>query len=529
MPMSGVYPRVCGGTCSYLRPFPIKLGLSPRVRGNPVDWRHAEASVRSIPACAGEPLKATQDYLTQKVYPRVCGGTANARRNVRRVMGLSPRVRGNHHHASALLEVVGSIPACAGEPLLGWSLPHSSQVYPRVCGGTSAMMFSNVRTSGLSPRVRGNPRYIPLPAATVRSIPACAGEPVGSHATLARYEVYPRVCGGTLVAFCSSHCVLGLSPRVRGNLTTPKMPSTLIGSIPACAGEPATVAMPISRCKVYPRVCGGTALTAMESGVNAGLSPRVRGNLISLSTWKPPVRSIPACAGEPHRGETWQDTLSVYPRVCGGTCLLPSLLFENRGLSPRVRGNLVTDIIAHASHRSIPACAGEPRLSSGQRQTRRVYPRVCGGTVGSAVDVLTKGGLSPRVRGNRRVVSAHTTYTRSIPACAGEPSSLALYATIPTVYPRVCGGTYQAMRLVRSTIGLSPRVRGNHAACLLVHAKLRSIPACAGEPWQGRYFRRVRWVYPRVCGGTLPAAPCPPPWTGLSPRVRGNRAGQRQR
>ena len=36
----------------------------------------------------------------------------------------------------------------------------------------------------------------------------------------------------------------------------------------------------------------------------------------------------------------------------------------------------------------------------------------------------------------------------------------------------------------------------------------------------------LRWVYPRVCGGTWALQPEPPPFEGLSPRVRGNRAGE---
>ena len=215
--------------------------------------------------------------------------------------------------------------------------------------------------------------------------------------------------------------------------------------------------------------------------------------------------------------------------MCGGTGRSWARGHGVGGLSPRVRGNHIAGCIAQQGRRSIPACAGEPADGFHRSDWRAVYPRVCGGTVLGKIASRHVQGLSPRVRGNRLPGCRASDTDGSIPACAGEPPVWGKPKAVAGVYPRVCGGTYQAMRLVRSTIGLSPRVRGNHAACLLVHAKLRSIPACAGEPWQGRYFRRVRWVYPRVCGGTLPAAPCPPPWTGLSPRVRGNRAGQRQR
>ena len=74
-----VYPRVCGGT-----------GGAPPLLSSPLSlaW----------------------------VYPRVCGGTANPTLNRTAAMGLSPRVRGNPLVLSRVLGVGGSIPACAGEP-----------------------------------------------------------------------------------------------------------------------------------------------------------------------------------------------------------------------------------------------------------------------------------------------------------------------------------------------------------------------------------------------------------------------------
>ena len=71
-----------------------------------------------------------------------------------------------------------------------------------------------------------------------RSIPACAGEPVGPIRPARYHAVYPRVCGGTPRRNTTAVAMPGLSPRVRGN-QPPVPPEFLaIGSIPACAGEP---------------------------------------------------------------------------------------------------------------------------------------------------------------------------------------------------------------------------------------------------------------------------------------------------
>ena len=52
-------------------------------------------------------------------------------------------------------------------------------------------------SSGLSPRVRGNPDGFGGVEQPLRSIPACAGEPATSMDVLRQAPVYPRVCGGT--------------------------------------------------------------------------------------------------------------------------------------------------------------------------------------------------------------------------------------------------------------------------------------------------------------------------------------------
>ncbi len=48
------------------------------------------------------------------------------------------------------------------------------------------------------------------------------------------------------------------------------------------------------------------------------------------------------------------------------------------GLSPRVRGSLVTLVDAEPFGGSIPACAGKPYVIVPVLRTWWVYPRVCG-------------------------------------------------------------------------------------------------------------------------------------------------------
>ena len=59
-------------------------------------------------------------------------------------------------------------------------------------------------------------------------------------------------------------------------------------------------------------------------------------------------------------------------------------------------------------------------MSRGSPQA--VYPRVCGGNSGLIAAIYAACGLSPRVRGKRRVLPARRRAIGSIPACAGETS-----------------------------------------------------------------------------------------------------------
>ena len=199
---------------------------------------------------------------------------------------------------------------------------------------------------------------------------------------------FARVCGS------------GLSPRVRGN---PLLIQPL--SLP-----------------VYPRECGGTSPAGTVGNVIVGLSPRVRGNRGPPAGHRAVAGSVPASAGEPVPPPKPQLMPTVYPRECGGTPGAVPPGEKVRGLSPRVRGNLLMVCLQWRVEGSIPASAGEPFLSFCLSAVAPVYPRECGGTSQAAFDGGRRIGLSPRVRGN---CSSASRVSPPVP-----------------VYPRECGGTF---------------------------------------------------------------------------------------
>ncbi len=255
-----------------------------------------------------------------------------------------------------------------------------------------------------------------------RSIPARAGEPRPRPTAARRSAVYPRPCGGTTVATWCGSFFGGLSPPVRGNPGGWRGPAAVLGSIPARAGEPHDAPLGLSRLRVYPRPCGGTAFARASNPVSGGLSPPVRGNLEELLAHCVERGSIPARAGEPCCAAPVPPNFRVYPRPCGGTVERLGQRIGIEGLSPPVRGNPAHFLGWDACLRSIPARAGEPAAERSVGRLQAVYPRPCGGTMFVDAGQPWREGLSPPVRGNPGQSAAASSWAGSIPARAGEPA-----------------------------------------------------------------------------------------------------------
>ena len=110
-----------------------------------------------------------------------------------------------------------------------------------------------------------------------RSIPAWAGETHRRYADLDKFQVYPRVGGGNSHAPYPPPSLTGLSPRGRGKRGKVKGGKASWRSIPAWAGETATIALTDTTTGVYPRVGGGNSHQFIMRPLMSGLSPRGRG------------------------------------------------------------------------------------------------------------------------------------------------------------------------------------------------------------------------------------------------------------
>ena len=196
-----VYPRVGGGNLSRLGLAISICGLSPRGRGKRAHAVHIHNYRRSIPAWAGETDTTSAGKRTQPVYPRVGGGNTGARIPGELAEGLSPRGRGKRRYRYSKGFQRGSIPAWAGETMRAPVPSCSKPVYPRVGGGNPSSCSARWRYRGLSPRGRGKRLLFLLALLQLGSIPAWAGETSSRCPLGTAFRVYPRVGGGNCIAF----------------------------------------------------------------------------------------------------------------------------------------------------------------------------------------------------------------------------------------------------------------------------------------------------------------------------------------
>ncbi len=356
---------------------------------------------------------------------------------------------------------VGSIPAWAGETVMGDPGAQVPRVDPRVGGGDPPVRLGLETANGRSPRGRGRHVGLLLVEPPQRSIPAWAGETSLEYLRPSIDLVDPRVGGGDSSRRRVISGSSGRSPRGRGRHRQTSATYRGKGSIPAWAGETPEPARSCRSTWVDPRVGGGDGARARRGGEWAGRSPRGRGRRGGMGDSGEPRRSIPAWAGETRSAPTPGGGSAVDPRVGGGDLVRVPTTRSARGRSPRGRGRRARMVHHEGANRSIPAWAGE---------------------TAAAISATMRSPVDPRVGGGDRQLARRPQRRRgSIPAWAGETYDLVVVGAQKGVDPRVGGGDGPGGAAVRAGPGRSPRGRGRRRGVPRPGRGRGSIPAWAGE------------------------------------------------
>ncbi len=191
----------------------------------------------------------------------------------------------------------GLIPATAGNARLRSLCWRPSRAHPRDCGERPIRNINGELISGSSPRLRGTQELIESIAYGNGLIPATAGNALTPSWTYSKMRAHPRDCGERVNAGNERQIERGSSPRLRGTLTGPRKKSTPAGLIPATAGNAQGCDQRLSPSRAHPRDCG-ERLSATAPIIGAtGSSPRLRGTPSHKTTVPSVLGLIPATAG----------------------------------------------------------------------------------------------------------------------------------------------------------------------------------------------------------------------------------------
>ena len=129
-----------------------------------------------------------------------------------------------------------------------------------------------------------------------------------------------------------------------------------------------------------------------------------------------------------------------------------------------------------------------------------VHPHVHGERALRRVEVLYRGGSSPRAWGTLGVVECLGAAVRFIPTCMGNAGRQSRPGHRLSVHPHVHGERAVGVGDRRSKFGSSPRAWGTRAADDRLQGADRFIPTCMGNAVKRRHRWAVVSVHPHVHG-----------------------------
>ena len=316
-----VHPRAGGERVFRLCPHRNRIGSSPRGRGTPPSRLQKGGVVRFIPARAGNAPSGETPDSTPPVHPRAGGERRVPGIFFLLVIGSSPRGRGTHPPRRCGADGDRFIPARAGNAGLRGILASDAPVHPRAGGERY-----------VGPALGGEVR---------RFIPARAGNAPNALLLRMARSVHPRAGGERASTTVPSVLTAGSSPRGRGTPVAKRWGGASVRFIPARAGNAGTHKGAGGKWSVHPRAGGERGMPTNFGAFGPGSSPRGRGTQNLQTPCGFVDRFIPARAGNAARRRRYRRRCAVHPRAGGERNGATLARLSSLGSSPRGRGTLM--------------------------------------------------------------------------------------------------------------------------------------------------------------------------------------------
>ncbi len=268
---------------------------------------------------------------------------------------------------------------------------------------------------------------------------------------------------------------------MRGKLLPFAPTQTHTRIIPAHAGQTVEATSPVRAAADHPRACGANPVDKSVTSTVCGSSPRMRGKPVGRPAVRVRGRIIPAHAGQTSNMSSRHSCSTDHPRACGANVIDTRVELSISGSSPRMRGKQKVYDHEKDIPRIIPAHAGQTLPTRGRFKSGPDHPRACGANPLTVCEPAFVSGSSPRMRGKPWCWHRFRSFSRIIPAHAGQTGISCIPPSTITDHPRACGANTHRGTIPRTFRGSSPRMRGKPGCGGSIWLQRRIIPAHAGQ------------------------------------------------
>ena len=269
-----------------------------------------------------------------------------------------PRARGRDTLQSALRQVNGITPACAGKSTSDDRGCHKEGNHPRVRGEEFVQRLQDSSRQESPPRARGR---VPIDIRTSRG-----------------YGITPACAGKSMIITTDFLMDLESPPRARGRADTLSCVVLPSGITPACAGKSADDMARLKAARNHPRVRGEERSRYLRASSQWESPPRARGRVPALFVRGVLFGITPACAGKSTSAGRAPACLANHPRVRGEEARHHCKRHTGLESPPRARGRALDGFHRLNPRRITPACAGKSTLFLRPDVLSWNHPRVRG-------------------------------------------------------------------------------------------------------------------------------------------------------